>query len=69
MNTMKDQIDRLEQEHSLSQEEFIALIEGRSPDVSAYLFARPRSVRRGVNRTAVQNGAAGIMATLYTYAA
>ncbi|MFR3483679.1 MAG: [FeFe] hydrogenase H-cluster radical SAM maturase HydE [Clostridia bacterium] len=43
---MKDLIDRLEQDHSLSPEEFIALIDGRSPDVSSYLFERARSVRR-----------------------
>ena len=43
---MKNLIDRLEQDHSLSQEGFIALIEGRSPDVSTYLFERARSVRR-----------------------
>ena len=43
---MKDLIDRLEQAHSLSPEEFIALIDGRSPDVSSYLFERARSVRR-----------------------
>lgn len=54
---MKDLIDRLEQDHSLSPEEFIALIDGRSPDVSSYLFERPALC------------AAGIMATPYTYAA
>ena len=42
---MKELIDKLESQLALSQEEWITLIDGRTPEVSEYLFARAREVR------------------------
>ena len=42
---MKHLIDKLEQTHSLTKEEWTALIEGRTPETAAYLFTRARAVR------------------------
>ena len=38
-------IDKLKTEHTLSKEEWISLIEGRTPELSAYLFEQARAVR------------------------
>lgn len=43
---MKDLIRKLEREHVLSEEEFVALIEGRDPDVARELGQRAAAVRR-----------------------
>ena len=43
---MRALIDRLEQEGTLSREEWIALLEGRSEELAQYLFARARAARR-----------------------
>lgn len=40
-----DLIDRLETGISLSREEWIALINGRTQDLAGYLFERARAVR------------------------
>lgn len=45
-DTMKDLIDRLEQEQGLTKEEWIRLIEGRTPALAEYLFERARAVRQ-----------------------
>lgn len=42
---MKHLIDKLEKEHILSKEEFITLIENRSPELSEYLFEKARKIR------------------------
>lgn len=42
---MKQLIDKLAQAHSLSKEEWITLIDHRSPDLSEYLFEQARIVR------------------------
>lgn len=42
---MKQLIDKLEQSHSLTKEEWITLIDNRSTDLSEYLFDRARKVR------------------------
>lgn len=43
---MKRLIDKLEAEQSLSREEFITLIDGRSPELSDYLFEKARRIRQ-----------------------
>ncbi|MEF9840005.1 MAG: [FeFe] hydrogenase H-cluster radical SAM maturase HydE [Lachnospiraceae bacterium] len=42
---MKELIDKLKQEQCLSKKEWIALIDGRSPDITEYLFSQAREVR------------------------
>ena len=42
---MKYLIDKLMAEHSLTKEEWTALIDGRTKDLSEYLFSRARQVR------------------------
>ena len=42
---MKELIDQLEKQRSLSKEEYIALITGRTPALSEYLFERAREIR------------------------
>lgn len=42
---MKSLIDKLEREHMLSEDEYIALIENRSPELSDYLFEKARRAR------------------------
>jgi biotin synthase len=42
---MKQLIDKLEREHLLSREEFILLIDNRTPELSEYLFEKARRIR------------------------
>lgn len=42
---MKILIDKLETEHILSREEFVSLIDKRTPDLGEYLFEKARRVR------------------------
>lgn len=42
----KERIDLLEKQHILPKEEFIALLDGQSRELSAYLFAKADAVRR-----------------------
>ena len=42
---LKSLIDRLEQTRSLSREEWIRLIRGRTPELAEYLFQRARIIR------------------------
>lgn len=41
----RQQIDKLESTHSLSEDEWVDLIDGRNPQVADYLFERARAVR------------------------
>ncbi|HML36521.1 MAG TPA: [FeFe] hydrogenase H-cluster radical SAM maturase HydE [Bacillota bacterium] len=43
---MKDLIDKLEREHVLSKEEFVSLIDGRTPELAEYLFEKARRIRQ-----------------------
>lgn len=43
---LKQLIDRLEKEHVLSREEFVTLIESRTPELSEYTFEKARRIRR-----------------------
>lgn len=43
---MKDLIDKLEREQVLSKKEFIALIDGRTPELAEYLFEKARRIRQ-----------------------
>ena len=45
MNDPKELIERLNDEHSLSKEEYIFLIQNRTPELSDYLFERSRKLR------------------------
>ena len=45
---MKHLIEKLEQEHSLTKEEFKLLIDGYTPELSEYLFEKARSVCQSV---------------------
>ena len=49
MNTdnqnQKSFIDKLHKEHTLTKEEWITLIEGRTPELSEYLFSLARKER------------------------
>ena len=40
----KSFIDKLHKEHTLTKEEWITLIEGRTPELSEYLFSLARNV-------------------------
>ena len=42
---MEDLLNKLEKNHTLSKQEFIALIDGRTPALSEALFARARKIR------------------------
>ncbi len=42
---MKELIDKLEQERFLTQDEFVRLIDGRTPELDDYLFEKARAVR------------------------
>lgn len=42
---MKKLIDKLEKNHILSKEEFVQLIDRRTPEISEYLFEKAREVR------------------------
>lgn len=44
-NKIKDLIDKLKEQKTLSKSEWITLIDGRSPDISEYLFGLARDVR------------------------
>ena len=39
-------IDQLEQEHTLSASQWIQLLNGRTPELAAYLFEKSRRVLR-----------------------
>lgn len=41
----KQLIDQLEQNRTLSKEEFIQLIDGRTPELASYLFEKARAIR------------------------
>ncbi|HVI40477.1 MAG TPA: [FeFe] hydrogenase H-cluster radical SAM maturase HydE [Anaerovoracaceae bacterium] len=43
---MEHLIDKLEKEHMLSKEEFVSLIENRTPELSEYLFEKARRIRQ-----------------------
>ena len=43
---MKHLIDKLEKEHILAKEEFIQLIDGRTPELAEYLFEKARAIRK-----------------------
>jgi len=43
---MKELIDKLEKERHLSKEEYITLINGRTPQLAAYLFEKAQKARR-----------------------
>ncbi len=43
---MKHLIDKLEREHHLTKEEYISLIDGRTPELAAYLFEKAQNIRR-----------------------
>jgi biotin synthase len=43
---MRDLIDKLEREHILTKDEFIRLIDGRTPELAEYLFEKARAIRR-----------------------
>ena len=45
IENMKSLIDKLEREHVLSKEEFIALIDRRTPELSEHLFDKARRIR------------------------
>ena len=42
---MKELIDKLEETRSLSRDEWIRIICGRTPDIEEYLFERARKIR------------------------
>ncbi len=43
---MKQLIDKLEQEHKLTKEEYISLIDNRTPELSEYLFEKARKIQK-----------------------
>lgn len=43
---MKNLIDKLEEDHILTKEEFIRLIDGRTPELAEYLFEKARAIRK-----------------------
>ncbi len=45
---IRDLIDRLETGQTLSQQEWVVLIEGRNPETAEYLFERARAVRERI---------------------
>ena len=45
LDQLKHLIDKLELEQTLSKEEFISLIDGRTPELCDYLFAKARKIR------------------------
>ena len=42
---MKQLIDKLKTEHRLTKEEWITLIENRTPELADYLFVQAREIR------------------------
>ena len=42
---MKHLIDKLEREKALTKTEWITLLNGRTPDLAEYLFAKARDIR------------------------
>ena len=50
-------IDQLEQEHTLSASQWIQLLNGRTPELAAYLFVKIHAVHRsgstGIRSTSV----------------
>ena len=42
---MKNLILKLEKENNLTKEEWVRLIEGRTPEITEFLFERAREVR------------------------
>ena len=55
MNTdnqnQKSFIDKLHKEHTLTKEEWITLIEGRTPELSEYLFSLARKSATAITDT------------------
>lgn len=47
-NILKDSIDKLREKQALGKKEWIALINGRTPEISEYLFAHAREVRHSI---------------------
>lgn len=48
MNNVKDLIDKLKKEHTLSRAEFASLLENRNEETAGYLFEKAREVRHAV---------------------
>ena len=48
--SLKYLIDQLHKEQTLTKEEWITLIEGRTPELSEYLFSLAREERRAERR-------------------
>lgn len=46
IDELKDLIDRLEAERELSRQEFVSLIDGRTSELSEYLFEKARRIRQ-----------------------
>lgn len=53
LNELKALIDRLEAGEALTKDEWVRLIDGRSPELAAYLFPKARAVRERVYGTDV----------------
>ena len=53
LNELKALIDRLEAGEALTKDEWVRLIDGRSPELAAYLFPKARAIRERVYGTAV----------------
>ena len=51
LNELKALIDRLEAGEALTKDEWIRLIDGRSPELAAYLFPKARAIRGRVYGT------------------
>lgn len=48
LNELKALIDRLEAGEALTKDEWVRLIDGRSPELAAYLFPKARAIRERV---------------------
>ena len=53
LNELKALIDRLEAGEALTKDEWVRLIDGRSPELAAYLFPKAQAVRERVYGTDV----------------
>ena len=53
LNELKALIDRLEAGEALTKDEWVRLIDGRSPELAAYLFPKARAIREHVYGTDV----------------
>lgn len=53
LNELKALIDRLEAGEALTKDEWVRLIDGRSPELAAYLFPKARAIRERVYGTDV----------------